>query len=184
MKEIECPSCEELIPDDSKYCDQCGVELLECVNCGALGTDDFCSECGNPMVARSKTVKKPDATIKPFEDKKDDGEDGGITVGGGGRERKKLVLKARKWNFILRPENEAIIGRKGSPYEQLLADLNLISRRHGKFVKQGREWYIVDFGSTNGTLVNDVELQPDVPMKFQAGDVIDIGTYIFDVIER
>ena len=86
MKEIECPSCGELIPDDSKYCDQCGIELLECVNCGTLGTDDFCSECGNPMVSRGKTEKKTDATVKPQKEEKGK-KDGGVTVGGPGRSR-------------------------------------------------------------------------------------------------
>lgn len=184
MKEIECPSCGKTILDDSKYCDQCGVGLLECVNCGTLGTDDFCSECGKPMVSRNTTKSKQDATIKPREEVKDNKNDGQTTTGGEGRNRKNLVLKSRKGNFILQPEHEAIIGRNNSPYQHLLSDCNLISRRHGKFVKQGRDWFIVDFGSTNGTLVNDMELRPDVPMKFQAGDVVDIGTYIFDVIER
>ena len=184
MKEIECPSCGEMIPDDSKYCDQCGVELLECVNCGTLGTDDFCSECGNPMVSKGKARSKTDTTIKPRQEMNQPRNDGGTTIGGGGRGRKNLVLRPRNGNFILQPENEAIIGRKDSPYAQFLIDFNLISRRHGKFVKQGRDWYIVDFGSTNGTLVNDEELKPNVPMKFQAGDVVDIGTYLFDVIER
>ena len=185
MKDIECPSCGEMIPDDSKFCDQCGVELLECVKCGTLGTDDFCSECGNAMVSRGKAEKKSDATFKPR--KEEDEEtvvDYGNTTVGGRNTAKNLILKARKGNFILRPEHEAIIGRSNSPYEDWLADCNLISRKHGKFVKQGRDWYIVDLGSTNGTLVNDVELKMNVPMKFQAGDVIDIGTYIFDVIER
>ena len=183
MKEIECPSCGEMIPDDSKYCDQCGAELLVCVNCGAFGTDDFCAECGKPMVSKGKSYNKPDAAVKP--PKKEVGlvNDGNTTVGGRNA-TKNLILKARKGNFILRPEDEAIIGRSNSPYEHLLSDCNLISRKHGKFVKRGRDWFIVDFGSTNGTLVNDVELQPNVPVKFQAGDVVDIGTYIFDVIER
>ena len=191
MKDIECPSCGEMIPDDSKYCDQCGVELLECVNCGALGTDDFCAECGNPMVSKGKSKNKsenkseykPDATVKPQKQERNAVDDGNTTVGSR-VPAKRLVLKARSGNFILRPEHEAIIGRSNSPYENFLSNLNLISRKHGKFVRQGRDWYIVDFGSTNGTLVNDIELQPDVPMKFKEGDVIDIGTYIFDVIER
>ena len=112
---------------------------------------------------------------------KDEETVGDKTVGG---RNKNLVLKARKGGFILRPENEAVIGREKSPYVEYLRDLNLISRRHGKFVKRGCEWYIVDFGSTNGTLVNDVELESNTPMKFVKGDVIDIGTYIFDVIEQ
>ena len=53
-----------------------------------------------------------------------------------------------------------------------------------QFIKRGRDWYIVDLGSTNGTLVNDLELTPDNPVKLSIGDVVDIGTYIFDVIER
>ena len=184
MKEIECPSCGELIPDDSKYCDQCGVELLECVNCGALGTDDFCSECGKAMVSRNTSGNKPETTVKPGVEEKVTQDEVYTTIGRPDRGIKNLMLKARKGNFILRPEHEAIIGRSGSPYEHFLSDCNLISRKHGKFVKQGRDWFIVDLGSTNGTLVNDVELQPYEPMKFKAGDVIDIGTYIFDVIER
>lgn len=183
MKEIECPDCGEMIPDDSKFCDQCGVELLECVNCGALGTDDFCSECGKAMVARGKAENKPDKTVKPEKEEEVLVHYVNTTVGGR-NSTKNLILKARKGGFILRPEDEAIIGRSNSPYEQLLSDCNLISRKHGKFVKQGRDWCIVDLGSTNGTLINDVELQPGTPMKFQAGDVVDIGTYIFDVIER
>ncbi|MCH5231668.1 MAG: FHA domain-containing protein [Muribaculaceae bacterium] len=183
MKEIECPSCGEMIPEDSKFCDQCGVELLECVNCGALGSDDFCSECGNPMVSRTKTAIKTDETVKPNKEEEDLINYGNNTVGGR-MARKGLILKARKGDFILKPEDEAVIGRNNSPYEHLLSDCNLISRQHGKFLKQGRDWYIIDFGSTNGTLVNDVELKPNIPMKFQAGDVVDIGTYLFDVIER
>lgn len=172
MKDIECPDCGEMIPDDSRYCDQCGVELLECVNCGTLGTGAFCPECGKPMLARKNNT---DAVKK----NKDD--DGHKT--GGGRQNKTIALKARKGGFTIVPENEAIIGRKGSPYENNLSACDLISRRHGKFVKQGRDWYIVDFGSTNGTLVNNVELAPDTPVKFSVGDVVDIGTYLFDVVE-
>ena len=25
---MECPACGEMIPDDSRYCDQCGAELM------------------------------------------------------------------------------------------------------------------------------------------------------------
>lgn len=178
-----------MIPDDSRFCDMCGVELLQCVSCGALGTGMFCAECGKPMIARKNAESAPKsapATPTEVEAEKqteciippDD-----VHTTGGAR-RKSLVLKAREGNFILRPDDEAIIGRSNSPYEKLLSGHDLISRRHGKFVKRGRDWYIVDLASTNGTLVNDVELEPDTPMKIVPGDVVDIGTYIFDVIER
>ena len=189
MKEIECPACGEMIPDDSRYCDMCGTELLECINCGTLGTDQFCAECGKPMVTRKGVTgqsepnrKTPPQAGSGTSPKPNPQSDINTTIGG---RRKELVLKARRGNFILRPEDGAVIGRmKDTPYHHLLADCDLITRIHGKFVKRGRGWCIVDSGSTNGTLVNDVELEPDVPRPFAAGDVIDIGTYLFDVIER
>ncbi|MDE6300818.1 MAG: FHA domain-containing protein [Muribaculaceae bacterium] len=182
MKEIECPACGEMIPADSKYCDMCGAELLECVNCGTLGTDMFCPECGKPMVARKPDASPETTQPQPVKPAQND-DDGGKTIGRPAA-RKDIVLKARKGGFILRPEDEAVIGRKDSPYSDILADCDLISRRHGKFLKRGRDWYIMDFGSTNGTYVNNREAAPDTPVKINAGDVVDIGTYIFDVIER
>ena len=180
MKEIECPACGEMIPEDSLYCDMCGVQLLECVNCGAVGTDQFCAECGKPMIARKQPKPEPEVIVDPPLEPQEPDDDGGKTVG---RRRKKLVLKARKGGLVIEPQDGSVIGRGEGPYTALRS-MDLISRRHGQFVKKGRDWYITDFGSTNGTLVNDVELEPDVPMKFAVGDVIDIGTYIFDVIEQ
>lgn len=174
MKEIECPACGGKIPEDSLYCDMCGIRLLQCINCGTVGSDDFCPECGKPMVSRTADKNKASAP-NPKEN------DGFATIG---KAPKQLVLRLRKGNVVLLPENEAIIGREDSPYAEALASMNLISRRHGKFVKRGREWYIVDFGSTNGSYVNDIEVQANTPMKFSVGDVIDIGTYIFDVVEE
>lgn len=191
--EIKCPACGEAIPDDSRYCDMCGVELLECVNCGALGVDNFCADCGKPMVSRkagsavgekTDTGSRPDYIEEPTVTDKTIGCPDSVDKTIGGR-RKRTVLKARKGNIVLVPEDEAVIGRqKDTRYSELLEDCSLISRRHGKFMKRGRDWYIVDFGSTNGTLVNDVELEPDKPVRFSPGDVVDIGTYIFDVVEQ
>ena len=174
MKEIECPSCGEMIPDDSLYCDMCGVKLLECINCGTVGCDEFCPECGKPMVSRKSVETKS-------KEGGSSGGEGGFTTAG--KRPKKLILKSRKGNVTLQPESEAIIGRNDSPYAGVLSSMNLISRRHGKFVKRGRDWYIVDFGSTNGTYVNDREVSPNTLVKISVGDAVDIGTYIFDVVE-
>lgn len=184
MSDITCPACGESIPGDSRYCDQCGAELLQCVGCGALGTDQFCPDCGRPMVARTPQA----APVRPIVDPAPvtpgpvpPGPDGGQTVGG---RRKTLVLRSRRGGVELVPQDGAVIGRRDCPYEQQLSSFDLISRRHGRFTRCGREWYIEDLGSTNGTLVNDIELAPESPVRITAGDVVDIGTYIFDVIER
>lgn len=186
MKEIECPSCGEMIPDDSKYCDMCGVELLECVNCGAVGCGNFCGTCGGAMVSRGNAVRvaEPHRTVSsvPVGNSRQEtdaaGGDDAHSTGKGRVPR----LRWRGGNVVLVPRDGAIIGRKEGEYAAQLKDFDLISRRHGKFVKQGRAWCLVDLDSTNGCLVNDVELVPHVPTAFKKGDVVDIGTYEFDVV--
>lgn len=180
MKEFECPSCGETIPADSLYCDMCGVELLECVNCGAVGTGNFCGECSGPMVSR-RTASAPARAGRPCAGTSavpaPESSDAHST-GKGGVPR----LRYREGNVVIVPRDGAVIGRKEGEYAALLKDFDLISRRHGKFVRKGRTWYLVDLGSTNGCFVNDVELNPDEPVPFAKGDVVDIGTYLFDVL--
>ena len=188
------------MPGDSKYCDQCGVEILRCVNCGAPGVEDFCNECGKPMVSFSPSGISSSSSMQPQSSKPADMEtdtelsasaNSALSGAGnnimdktmGSARRKSTVLQARVGNIIIRPEENALIGRSGSPYAPLLSSLNLISRSHAKFLKQGRDWFIMDLGSTNGTYVNDRELSPNVPVKISIGDVVDLGTYLFDVIE-
>lgn len=46
-----CPSktCKAKIPDDSLYCDQCGILLKKCPFCNLLGIGKFCGKCGNKL---------------------------------------------------------------------------------------------------------------------------------------
>lgn len=184
MKYIECPECLEEIPEDSRYCDMCGVELLECVKCHSIGSEPFCSECGSPMISRSKNSRKTnDPTVTSRLSTPTNNEEEQTTIGKtiGGR-AKTVTLKAREGRLTIIPEDGAIIGRTEGKYCNLLSGHDLISRKHAKFQKRGRDWYLLDLGSTNGCFINDIELKPNVPMKFAAGDVVDIGTYIFDVV--
>lgn len=187
MANLKCPACGESIPSDSKYCDMCGEELLQCVACGALGTseDVFCPDCGKPMVSRKTSggvVAEPVSEPKP-EPVEDEPE--GHTTGAARRRPKKLILRYRKGNAKITPSDGAVIGRQEGPYQDIFEGMpdKLVSRRHGRFEWKGGEWYIVDFGSTNGCGVNDVLCDKNVPMRFSAGDVVDIATYLFDVEE-
>ena len=46
-----CPSklCKAEILDDSLYCDQCGIKILKCSKCSAVGISKFCGKCGGMM---------------------------------------------------------------------------------------------------------------------------------------
>ena len=68
-------------------------------------------------------------------------------------------------------EPSAILGRERSQADVVLNDPN-ISRRHAQLVFDGRFWHIEDLRSTNGTLVNDVDIDKCV---LHSGDLITIG---------
>ncbi|MBP5447783.1 MAG: zinc ribbon domain-containing protein [Treponema sp.] len=58
-----CPSknCQKEIPDDSFFCDQCGIRLLKCSVCGKLAArGNFCGKCGGKMTALGTSSDKPE----------------------------------------------------------------------------------------------------------------------------
>lgn len=64
-----------------------------------------------------------------------------------------------------------VIGRESSQAGIVLRDPN-VSRRHAELTYDGRAWYITDLGSTNGTLVNDVDVR-ECPLR--DGDLVTLG---------
>ena len=68
-------------------------------------------------------------------------------------------------------EPETPIGRERAQGGIVLHDPN-VSRRHAKLTYDGRTWRIHDLGSTNGTLVNDVDIDSCV---LRDGDLITLG---------
>ena len=51
-------------------------------------------------------------------------------------------------------------------------DIDSVSRRHARLVKNGDDWWIEDLGSTNGTFVNDESAQR---RKLEDGDIVRFG---------
>lgn len=65
----------------------------------------------------------------------------------------------------------AIIGRERTPGGVVLHDPN-VSRRHAQLTYDGAVWRIQDLGSTNGTMINDVDVPQSV---LRSGDIITLG---------
>ena len=59
-----------------------------------------------------------------------------------------------------------------TPYGAMQAG---VSRRHARLFVHDRGLYIQDLGSTNGTFINERQLQPEAPYRLHDGDVIDFA---------
>jgi pSer/pThr/pTyr-binding forkhead associated (FHA) protein len=55
------------------------------------------------------------------------------------------------------------------------------SGRHADLVAEDDKLVLTDVGSTNGTFVNGVRLEPNVPREVAAGDEITFGQTAFTV---
>jgi len=71
-----------------------------------------------------------------------------------------------------------IIGR--DPECNLRPASAMISKRHCAVVTRNDQVFLRDFGSTNGTFVNDEQVQGEVPLK--DGDVLKVGPLSFKLV--
>ena len=101
-----------------------------------------------------------------------------------------LVLKPQKQQSLLEPivvtRFPFLINKTSdvfSRYKDLLPDeINYISRRHAHIFLKGKDVYVEDLGSTNGTFVSGTPLEEHA-RKLQDGDVIAFGgeTFLYTV---
>jgi pSer/pThr/pTyr-binding forkhead associated (FHA) protein len=54
-----------------------------------------------------------------------------------------------------------------------------VSRRHAQIKETGGRWFIEDYGSFNGTVVNDDRIRPGILLPLRHSDRIQIGPYVF-----
>lgn len=90
---------------------------------------------------------------------------------------KELILER------ISPEPATEIGRIGAvqtligrdPGEGIVLDLGSVSRQHGAFYKVRNHWLFKDLGSTNGSWVNGVQVQPDRTRLVRPGDLLQLA---------
>lgn len=74
-----------------------------------------------------------------------------------------------------------IIGRKQEGCDGVIGFNNMIGRTHCKINMRGNQYTITDLQSKNGTSVNGVRLQPDLPHPIKNGDIIRLANSDFQV---
>ena len=73
------------------------------------------------------------------------------------------------------------IGKKETN-DGIISFNKMISRYHCKVTNNGQQYSIIDLQSANGTFVNGVKLQPNIPSPVKNGDVVRLANSDFQVV--
>ena len=163
---IKCPVCQAKHPENTVFCDKCGSFLLED---NREETDPLAADEVTWMEREETSEVPKEAITSPLGLK--------LTIPDSGRDVEVPLTK------------EVNIGRldpvSGSfPEVDLSSDGGLakgVSRLHAKITRRGREVFIEDLGSINGTLLNRKKLAPYLPRVLKSGDELQLGKLILRV---
>ena len=163
---IKCPVCQAEHPENTLFCDECGSYLQE----GYRKETDPLAAAELTWKEREETSEAPGGPVtSPLGLK--------LTVLDSGRDVEVSLAK------------EVNIGRLDSasawfPEVDLTSDDGLgkgVSRHHAKITRRGREVFIEDLGSINGTFLNRKRLMPYLPQTLNNGDELQLGKLVLRV---
>lgn len=184
---IICPNCREEIEDNSNYCDQCGQMLYYCNRCGRVGMGRRCTSCGGLMVTADERENGVDAQMSlsasvsaRYTSQRVAPSIANMSSGGFSPRSSHgipmLTLSNPALNIRIDGINGAVIGRKQGPYVQYFQQNMFVSGVHAQLkYKADTGWCITDKHSSNGTKLNDRQLQPDVDMSLKNDDIVTIA---------
>ncbi len=84
-------------------------------------------------------------------------------------------LKSIQLSVEVSNKNDFLIGR--APNCDVLLDSATLSREHGKISFEANQYHFIDLGSTNGSRINDIELEPLRAIQLSATDIIQLGDF-------
>ncbi len=163
---VKCPYCQTEHLENTLVCDVCGSYLLE----GNVTETHVLAVAEATWMEREEASEAPGAgSISPLGLK--------LTILDSGRDVEVPLTR------------EVNIGRLDStsgwfPEVDLTNDGGLekgVSRHHAKITRRGREVFIEDLGSVNGTFLNRKMLIPYLPRTLKSGDELQLGTVILRV---
>lgn len=73
------------------------------------------------------------------------------------------------------PSKGAGFGREAT--NDIILKQGMISRQHGRFEIRGDDCYLIDLESANGTMLNNLRLEPNSPALVHDNDLIKIGDF-------
>ena len=163
---VKCPVCQGEHPENTPFCNGCGAYLL-----GGNGNEtELLPVNGVEWVNREETTESPGVDVtSPLSLK--------LTIPDSGREVEVPLTEEVKIGR-LDPASASF------PNVDLTTDDALdkgVSRYHAKITRRGREVFIEDLGSMNGTFVNRKKLIPYLPEALRNGDQLQLGKLMLRV---
>ena len=134
---------------------------VSCFRCGAANLSDrlFCTSCGYELSDRKAAADRvAGPNGRPILAR--------LTFQNG-------QLAGRAYLFH---QDVTTIGRTNG--NDLIISGRTVSRRHARFWFDTNRWYIADMQSANGTLVNNMRIQPNQAVPLNDGDIISFGDEI------
>ena len=155
---IKCPVCNSEMLEGVIYCLDCGARLHSSVKIEATFDDSLI------QTDRFKNIQGKQTTIVPSQEIY-------------------LVVLQTGQIFTLPFEDEYIVGRT-SDEQPIFPEIDLtpfngyqggVSRLHATIKAKDSSVTITDLGSTNGTRINNVRIEPNNPHPINHGDIITFG---------
>lgn len=167
---IKCPFCQNLIEDDSRYCDQCGTALMFCPSCKQAKKGSSCPRCGELLIQAEKFHSRTAAHTSSAAPS--------IPVQNIAT-RPRLSLVGEGLSLTLK---EGVFGRRGGIFPEL-SNYNFVSGTHGeiKWDSSSNAWTLTDLNSKNGCCIGSTRLDAHRPYILRAGMSVKIATLKFIV---
>jgi hypothetical protein len=168
---ISCAYCQSQVEDDSFFCDQCGKEIMICMECGRTGQGKCCDEDGSELVSaqskagvenKSGSQQTDNLKNNPVIQSKDPQPsthnpqpttlNPQPTTPNPQPSGPGLKLVNANLGLTLDINSGEIVGRNTGPYSSKLSGFPGISGKHLVFSYDGNSgWTFMDLGSSNGT---------------------------------
>jgi len=186
-----CPvkTCRNEIEDDSKYCDQCGTQILKCPKCGTLGGVKFCPIDGQRMepLGKSETVtldpSNPPHSPQPEQAQNKDQRTTTRMDLNDFQATGSLSL-IHSGGTVLKMSSGDQLGKSVGPHAAFLEGFKFISGKHAVVTLAEGKWFIADQDSTNKTRLNGQVIEPLKSVQIKNEDKIILADQEFTVNEN